>query len=93
MFPGMKNGYVQYRVDTHDPDSGGTHRSVRRRFRDFVVGLGCLCRGLNCRSQWTRMSRAAAARTALCAAAAATEWYACLHLKRTTVLHRLFVLA
>lgn len=36
MFPGMKNGYVLYRVDTHDPD-GGPGRSVRRRFRDFVV--------------------------------------------------------
>jgi hypothetical protein len=39
MFPGMKNGYVLYRVDTHDPD-GGQGRSVRRRFRDFVVRPG-----------------------------------------------------
>ena len=39
MFPGMKNGYVLYRVDTHDPD-GGPGRSVRRRFRDFVVRPG-----------------------------------------------------
>jgi hypothetical protein len=36
MFPGMKNGYVLYRVDTHDPN-GRDVRSVRRRFRDFVV--------------------------------------------------------
>jgi hypothetical protein len=38
MFPGMRNGYVLYRVDTHDPDAHDV-RSVRRRFRDFVVRL------------------------------------------------------
>ena len=42
MFPGMKNGYVLYRVDTHDPDSRDV-RSVRRRFRDFVVRMHSKC--------------------------------------------------
>jgi hypothetical protein len=35
MFPGMKNGYVLYRVDTHDPD-GGQGRSVRTMLRGAV---------------------------------------------------------
>jgi len=45
MFPGMKGGYVMYRVDTHDPEHG-SHTSVRRRFRDFVVSsylCGAIC--------------------------------------------------
>ncbi len=36
LFPGMKGGYVLYRVDSFDPAAGG-HTSVRRRFSDFVV--------------------------------------------------------